>query len=399
MDACDVVRVDGPLAVFRDGFRARLGELGYSPLSAANQLRVMAHLSRWLTTEKIDLGELAGERVAQFLAVRRGMGYVCWLSERGLAPLLEYLRGEGALAAVVVPQAGGPVEEILSGYRAYLAGERGLVGATIRYYEADARLFLDQFVSGLDGVGCADVVGFVVAQCARRSVGAAKLLVTALRSLLRFLLLEGLVGTDLRAAVPPVAGWRGSYLPKAAQPEQIRLLLACCDRSRPVGRRDYAMLMLLSRLGLRACEVAALELADLDWRRGEMAIRGKGRREERLPLPVDAGEAVADYLRRDRLPGRWRQVFLKVIAPAGPMTAEAVKRVVIAACVRAGLPRISAHRLRHTTATDLLRHGAPLAEVGQLLRHRSAETTAIYAKVDLGALRELARPWPGSVRA
>lgn len=396
MDACSVVRVDGPLAGLRDGFRAELAVLGYTPLSAANWLRVMAHLSRWMAAERIDLGDLTPQCVGQFLAVRRECGYVCWLSERGLAPLLDYLRGQGVVPVPVAAVAGGPVGQILAGYRTYLAEERGLVAATICRYETDARLFLDRHVSALDSVTAGDVTGFVLAECAVRSVGTAKLLVTRLRSLLRFLLLQGLIATDLRPAVPPVAGWRGSHLPKAVKPEQVRLLLTSCDRSRPVGRRDYAMLMLLSRLGLRACEVAALELSDIDWRRGEMVIRGKGRRDERLPLPVDAGEALADHLRRDRLPGRWRQVFLKVLAPAGPMTAEAVKRVVAAACVRAGLPRISAHRLRHSTATDLLRHGAPLAEVGQLLRHRSAQTTAIYAKVDLGALRELARPWPGA---
>lgn len=195
--------------------------------------------------------------------------------------------------------------------------------------------------------------------------------------------------------MPAVAGWRGSHLPKAIGTDAVAALLATCDRgSRCAGRRDRAILLLLVRLGLRAAEVARLQLDDLDWRRGEVVIGGKGRRDERLPLPVDVGRAVVDYLRHDRPSGAERALFIHARAPYSPMTVGAVTAMVIAAAGRAGLGGVSAHRLRHTAATQMLRAQAPLTEVGQVLRHRSAATTAIYAKVDRGRLRELAAAWP-----
>jgi site-specific recombinase XerD len=176
----------------------------------------------------------------------------------------------------------------------------------------------------------------------------------------------------------------------------VSRLLASCDRGTPGGRRDYAILTVLARLGLRAGEVAGLELDDLDWRGGEIIVRGKGNRAERLPLPADVGEAVAGYLRAGRpATAAGRTVFVRVKAPRRALTKGGVTQVVAAAGRRAGLGPLSAHRLRHTVATELLRAGAPLAEIGQLLRHRSALTTAIYAKVDRDALRTIARAWPG----
>jgi integrase len=241
----------------------------------------------------------------------------------------------------------------------------------------------------------ADVTGFVLATCPGRAVGSAKLIVCAVRSLLRWLHMSGVVATPLAAAVPSVAGWRLSSLPRALEPGQLRSLLAACDRRTPAGRRDYAILLLLSRLGLRAGEVARLGLDDIDWRRGEFAISGKGNRAERLPLPADVGAAIAAYLRRGR-PGtaEGRSVFVRVHAPHRGLTTGGVTMVVFDAAQRAGLPKMHAHRLRHTAATAMLRAGSPLSEVGQVLRHRSALSTAIYAKVDRDALAVLARPWP-----
>lgn len=194
-----------------------------------------------------------------------------------------------------------------------------------------------------------------------------------------------------------MAGWRAGSLPRAVAAADVARLLASCDRRRRVGRRDYAVLMLLARLGLRAGEVAALQLHDLDWRAGEVVIHGKGGRVDRLPLPWDVGEAVAGYLRRGRPGTVHSRVFVRVHAPQGPLSAQGVQAVVRAACDRAGLARVGAHRLRHSVATEMLRAGAPLVEVGQVLRHRSAATTAIYAKVDRAALRPLALPWPAGV--
>lgn len=389
------VHVAGPLEAYASGFGAELERQGYASLSAANQLRVMAHVSRWLWAQGLEPGELTAQRVEAFLAVRRAQGYTCWLSLRGLAPLLGYLREVGVVPPLVPAACSGPVEEVLADYRAYLLRERGLVASTVGSYEAGARLFLTWRATGdVEGVTAGDVTRFVVGECSVRSRGSAKILVTALRSLLRFLFVTGRIGCDLVAAVPSVAQWRDASLPRALEPGVVRVLLACCDRGQVVGRRDYAILTVLVRLGLRAAEAAAMELTDIDWRAGEIIVRGKGNRRDRLPLPVDVGRALVAYLRGGRPRVGCSHVFLRTRAPQGPLTSGAVKAVVRKACARAGIAVVGAHRLRHTAATEVLRAGASMEEVAQLLRHRHPATTAIYAKVDRTALRTVARPWP-----
>jgi site-specific recombinase XerD len=398
VDVVSRVRVRGPLAEHAAGFAGFLAEAGYTPLSAANQVRVLAHLSRWLEGCGLGPGELTGERLGEFLAVRREAGYTCWLSERGLAPLTTFLRGLGVVPAAGPAAPAGAAGVLLGRYRAYLESERGLAAGTVRYCTDEARGFLAGREDRLAGLDAAEVSGFVADECRRRGTGSAKILVTALRSLLRFLVVEGIVTPGLQDAVPAVAGWRGGGLPKALPDGQVAALLAACDRETATGRRDFAVLTLLARLGLRACEAAALELGDIDWRAGTVTVRGKGRRDEQLPLPSDAGEALAGYLRDGRpADGASRRVFLLSRVPGGGLSAGVVIGIVRRACLRAGLPEAGAHRLRHTAATGMLRAGAPLAEIGQVLRHRSATTTAIYAKVDHGALAQLAMPWPGSL--
>lgn len=219
--------------------------------------------------------------------------------------------------------------------------------------------------------------------------------VTALRSLLRFLHLRGVITGSLADAVPSTASWRLSGLPRALEPEQLRALLGSCDRPSPGGRRDYAVLVMLARLGLRAGEVAALRIEDVDWRAGELRISGKGRRDERLALPDDVGEAIVAYLQKGRpATALDRSLIVRVRAPHHGLTTGGVTQIVVAAAARSGLGQIHSHRLRHTAATQMLRAGASLEEVGQVLRHRQVLTTAIYAKVDRDAFRGLARPWP-----
>ena len=252
--------------------------------------------------------------------------------------------------------------------------------------------------SGIDLFGLAprDVTDFVLVECRNRPRGTAKLMVTALRSLLSFLHIEGELAQPLATAVPSVASWRVAGLPRSLEPSQVRKLLASCDRRRATGRRDFAILMLLVRLGLRAGEVAGMELNDIDWRCGEVVVRGKGDRHERLPLPSDVGEAIVGYLRRGRPPtAQGRTLFIRRQAPHQRLTSTAVTNIVSEAGKRAGLGSLHAHRLRHTAATQMLRAGAPLEEIGQVLRHRSLLSTAIYAKVDRKSLQTLARPWPG----
>jgi site-specific recombinase XerD len=211
---------------------------------------------------------------------------------------------------------------------------------------------------------------------------------------LRFLFLQGLTPLPLADAVPSAARWSHSALPRALDTRSVSTLLEGCDRSRAVGLRDFAILTILVRLGLRSCEVAHLLLEDVHWRAGELLVRGKGNRVERLPVPCDVGEAMTDYLRQARPASSCRALFLRALAPHVEMTPGAVGMVVALACDRVGLARVGAHRLRHTAATEMLRGGASLAEIGDVLRHRRPATTAIYAKVDHAALSVLARPWP-----
>lgn len=394
------VRVSGPLGPYACGFRKELARQGYTSHSASNQLQLMAHASRWLANRELGVDELTPARVEEFLAARRVEGYTLWLSTKAMAPVLAYLRG---LDVVPPPSPVGPAtpaEELLEHYQAYLVQERGLAAGTVCSYLHVARLFLStrspEGECGLEHLAAAEVTDFVLAECTTRKVGSAKYVVCGLRSLLRFLFVEGHVEGQLEAAVPKVAGWRLAGLPTVfGRPEVVRLL-ASCDRRSTFGRRDFAVLTLLIRLGVRAGEVAALELADIDWRSGEVTIRGKGRRQERLPLPVDVGDALVGWLRRGRPDCECAKVFTTVRAPHRGLTSGGVSAIVRAACTRAGLAEVNAHRLRHTAATEMLRAGAGLAEVGQVLRHASVLTTAIYAKVDRTRLRGLALPWPGS---
>jgi integrase/recombinase XerD len=396
------VRVRGPLGVFAPGFAAELERVGYRRVPVVFQLQLMAHASRWLESEGVGVEALTTEVVERFLASRRAAGYTNYVTPRAVAPLLGYLRVLGVAPSASPVIAVGAVEVLLAGYREYLLVERGLSVDTIEAYVLAVRPFLgererDGDELDLGGLTAADVVAFVVARCPVQSRGAAKMTVTGLRSLLGYLHLRGLIAGPLADAVPSSASWRLSGLPRALEPEQLQALLGSCDREAATGRRDYAVLVMLARLGMRAGEVAALTLDGVDWRAGELVIVGKGRRSERLPLPTDVGEAIVDYLRAGRpVTAQDRCLFVRVRAPHHGLTTGGVTQVVVSAARRSGLGQIHAHRLRHTAATGMLRAGASLEEIGQVLRHRQVLTTAIYAKVDRDALRQLARPWPGA---
>lgn len=393
------VCVSGPLAAYRDGFAEELAGQGYTAGSAQRQVQLMAYLSCWLDSRGLGAADLAAGRVREFLAARRADGYTRELSGRGMAPLLGYLRGLGVTPVPPEPVACTAAELLAEDYRRYLVSGQGLAESTVRAYLATARLFLGQREAqqgGLDleNLTAGQVTGFE--QCRARRVAAARALVTGLRSLLRYLYWAGCTaGHQLAPAVPAPAGFAGGCLPRGLDEEAVAALLGSCDRDTAAGRRDLAILTLLARLGLRAGEVAVLTLDDLDWHRGEITVRGKGGRTGRLPLPADAGEAVADYLQHGRPRTACRAVFLRARAPMGGLGRSGVGDVVMHACERAGLPRAGPHRLRHSAATAMLRGGASLAEAGQVLRQARAAATAIYAKVDRTALRALARPWPG----
>jgi site-specific recombinase XerD len=293
----------------------------------------------------------------------------------------------------------GPVEElVVESFRDWLVSERRLAASTVKYYVRGARLFLaERGGQDLAVLGLGEVSSFMVRECRRLSVGSAKNLATGLRSLLRYLYLEGVTDRELAQAVPAPASRRGGGLPRGLGAEEVVALLAGCDDSTWLGRRDYAIVVVLVRLGLRAREVAALSLDDVDWAHGEMVVRGKGNHTERLPLPVDVGEAVVAYLQDGRPETTCRALFLRAQAPRVGLSASGVSSVARAACMAAGVLGGGAHRLRHSAATAMLRAGASLDEVSQVLRQRDLQTTSSYAKVDFVALRPLAQPWPERV--
>ena len=390
--------VSGPLAPYAPGFALWLTSRAYSPKAAANRLYQFDQLSRWLEREGLGVGELTGEHAERFAAARRAAGLVTWAAPQSAMLPVGYLRSLGVAPATTPVLAEGPLEQLLEDYCRYLRVERALCDHTVLdAYVPAARLFLAGWDGpvglGLERMRAADVSSFLAGECPKRSVSGARDLVCALRSLLRYLHLAGLIDVPLVWAVPSVADLRDRSLPRGLDPVAVKKLLGSCDRRTLVGRRDYAVLLLLARLGLRAGEVAAIRLDDIDWRAGLLLVRGKGSRQDVLPLPVDVGEAVVSYLRR-RPRCECRALFLRVMAPREGLNRCTVAWVVRAACDRAGLPRVGAHRLRHTAATEMLRAGASLPEIGQVLRHHEPKTTAIYAKVDRKALRPLARPWP-----
>ncbi len=392
--------VRGPLAPYVPRFAEKLLEQGYTHNSAAQHICFVAQLDRWLLAEGLGVADLNESTIERYLSERRAAGYVLHLSRKAMRPLLEFLAPLGVLPPAP-PVRLDPVEELLSRYRGYLLTERGLAPGTVTGYVHLARPFLASRLRGdrldLAGLTAADVVGFVLASCPGRATGTAKLIVTVTRSLLVWLHLTGMVEVPLSTAVPGVAGWRLAGLPQALTQAQLRALLASCDRRIATGRRDYAILVLLVRLGLRSGEVARLGLDDIDWYAGELRVVGKANRSETLPVPADVGAAITAYLRRGR-PGmaQGRSVFIRVHAPHTALTAGGVGNVVNAAGRRAGLGHVHAHQLRHTAATAMLRAGSALPEVGQVLRHRSVFNTAIYAKVDQDALMVLAKPWPAT---
>jgi site-specific recombinase XerD len=382
-----------------EGYGARLLKLGYSPLSVTRSLTALGHLGRWMERENVDVDQLDAAAVMAFLAAHvkdRGRRPTA-----GVLPLLDYLRAEG----VVAPKPAEPrtqLDRLIADYRAWLLGERELAPATVRGHAELARRFLAERISA-DGelemrhLTGAEVTAFLLGECARVKPGSAGCYANRLRSLLGFLSLRGHTEPGLARSVPSVARWREAGVPPVPSRPQIERLLGSCDRSSHVGARDFAILILLARLGLRAVEVSRLELDDLRWRAGEIEVDGKGHERDRLPLPSDVGQALVDHLKlRGRSAGR--RVFLTAHAPTRPLEPSGVRSVVRDACRRAGIEPVAAHRLRHALASELLGEGASLIDIGQVLRHKHLESTAIYAKVDLARLRQAAQPWPGAAR-
>lgn len=391
------VRVLGPLSPDAEQFRLLLAERGYTPLTRVTQLQVMAHLSKWLQARGLGVADLNTARFEEYLAARRAGGYASFCSWAGLGQLVEVLTRCGAPLQQAAAAPDSPLEVLLAGYARYLRQERGLADSTISAYVLRARRFLIGYGHGADvtQLGTAAVTHAVLRESQTLSAGSAQFFAVALRSFLRYCHLTGATERDLSAASLPVTGRRREALPRGISTAQARALLAACDRRTSAGRRDYAVILLLLRLGLRACEVAALQLEDLDWRAGELTVHGKAHRVDRLPLPGEVGAAMAAYLRHGPRRGEHRELFLRTLAPRGGLSREAIGCIVRRASVRAGLTPFGPHRLRHALACDMVRAGVPLGQIGQVLRHADATSTSIYARVDLEQLRTVARPWPG----
>ena len=363
------------------------------------------HLSRWLARRRLGTADVDEATGLEYIKHRRRQQAHCRGNSGILKLLVEQLRQQGVVAPRRLPPPRFPGERLGRDFERYLTHERALAPATRINYLAFAREFLTHCF-GRGAVRLRDLTARAIHQFMVRVVpklgsGRAKLMVTALRSFFRFLLLRGDVRVDWAACVPPVANWRLAELPKSMEPADVERLLRECNRRTITGQRDYTILLLLARLGLRACEIVALTLDDIDWEAGEIRLRGKGSQHDRLPLPQDVGAALATYLRTGRPRCADRHVFIRRAAPhrgfAGSMT---VCTIVMRALARAGLSpaRKGAHLLRHSLAVRMLRRGASFSEIGQILRHRVPQSTEIYAKVDLDALRPLAQPWPGGAR-
>jgi len=392
------------LAPYIGVFKRRSIALGYTPTTVRNQAPLISGFSKWLDRKKIPIEQISLNHVECYLRYRarsrcRRSGEVAILRR-----LLDLLREEGIVPEQPACPEDTPAQRLLDEYACYLRQERALSPRTLIYYLDFARGFLGQtFGEGrleMSALRAADVIKFIQREVARRSRGSARKLTTGLRSFLRFARYRGYITADLAAGVPAVAHWSMPSIPRSIEPKNVRRVLSHCNRRTAVGSRDYAILLLLARLGLRASAIALLELDDIDWEAATLSVRGKGGHVHVLPLPIEVGKAIAAYLTK-RPVCTSRRVFLRARAPLqGFKTYFAVVSVVKHAMVRAGIdsPRKGAHQFRHALACEMLRNGSSLPEIGQVLGHRSPQSTAIYAKVDLPSLRTIALPWPGGAR-
>ncbi len=398
--------LEGPLAAHIHSFAKWASEQGYALSSLRKQVRIAAYFSRWLGRNSVRLHSVSLEHAAEYLRSRARRVRIHKGDAPALRYLIECLRRDGViLAEKIAVSRPTPVEQCAKEFELYLRQERVLAEATIINYVPLIRCFLkDRFGEGavkLSRLRSGDVVGFVQRQAPRLHPKRSKLLTTALRCFLQYARYCGEVTADLAAAVPVVPNWSRTTLPRGITTEQVRQLLASINRRTATGRRDYAILLLLARLGLRSSEVAFLDLDDIDWNVGQLSVRGKRGRHTELPLLPEVGKAIAAYLRRGRPESASRRLFLRAKAPLrGFQGASGVGSVVRHSLKRAKVnaPTHGAHQFRHGLATEMLRQGASLAEIGELLRHQHAQTTTIYAKVDIDALRTLALPWPGGAR-
>lgn len=394
----------GPLVPYLESFARLLIGQGFRQRHLGPSIRIAANFSRWLQTRKTVATQINDADVVKFLR-RPGMRATIKGGGRAsLQRLLDFLRDEGVVRSATQCVNLTPLQEVVQRYGRDLLDKQGLSEKTRIQYCPFVEAFLSQRFGNekidLAALCAADVIRFIRAQAVRLSPARAKAATIALRSFLRYAWYRGEIHWDLAAAVPMVPNWSMTAIPRAITAEHVRAALAHCQRDKSSGSRDFAILLLLARLGLRAGEIVSLTLDSIDWEHGSIAVSGKGGHTARLPLPSEVGGAIAHYLRFGRQTCASRTLFLRMNAPIRSLgSSTTIGTIVNAALTRAGVvcSNRGSHQFRHALAADMLRQGATLSEIGSLLRHRHAKTTAIYAKVDFVALRPLGLPWPGAI--
>jgi site-specific recombinase XerD len=392
----------GPLGSYLNSFTSLLSEKGYTNYSIKVKIRLVAKFSQWLTQQNLGIDDLKLELFDDFIKYQKTGNPVRRGDLATLKLLLRHLSDAGVILPPVIKIDDNPFCQIEDGFAQYLSHERGLSAETLTTYIPLVRCFLsNRFKAGtikLEKLCPKDITAFILSYTQSVKRNTAKLMVTSLRAFFRYLRLRGQIATDLAAFVPAISDWRLTGLPKSLEPEQIDCLLKSCDQNTKVGQRDFTILLLLARLGLRAGEIVKMTLDDINWDVGELIIRGKGPRKDKLPIPYDVGEALADYLQHGRPDCPTRCVFIRARAPYQCFSSSvAICNVVQRALLRAKINSSykGAHLLRHSLATNMLRKGASLTEIGEILRHQLPNTTELYTKVDIVSLRSLAQPWLG----
>jgi integrase/recombinase XerD len=400
------VQWSGPLEPFAAGFDAELARLGYTPAGTRRKLEAVAHLSCWLAERGMTANDIGNKTVAEFTAARRAAGHSSQLTGRSLAWMLSYLREIGAVQPTPAPGPTAGAGHLLDRFGTFLADERGLADKTRGAHLDSARRFLAAAgragETGLpvSALTASDVTAFLAGMARVQAPGTTQNTASMLRTFLTWLYSDGVIAAPLAGTVPGAYRRRRIRMPALVTGAEAAALLAACDRTTAQGLRDYAIVLALTRMGLRAREIAALALEDVDWRSGIVVISGKGGRRDQLPLPRDVAEALIAYL-RDGRPAVVldRRLFVRSVAPHRGLTGYGVGHAVARAARDAGLDRVRPHQLRYFAATAMQAAGAPLAEIGQVLRHEDERTTSLYAKVDVAALRPLAPPWPAAPSA
>lgn len=388
-----------------DGFAATLAEAGYSPYTIRGYIRAAVHVARWADRRGIEIASWEDDIIPRF---RRHLSQCRCITRNkgvfgdaipGVTRLFAYLRAQHVIADARPVEPPPTCAAILEGFSAWMLHHRGVTPSTMKRYKLALRSFLTDLGEDPTKYSVERIRSFVIQQLASLGRGDTRSVVSAIRAFLRFLVAERRVPPGIEHCVPTVPQWRLSSLPRYLEALDVERLVQSCDLSTGHGLRDHAILLLLSRLGLRAGDIVGMTLLDIDWRCGTLRVRGKGRREALLPLPQDVGEALLAYLERGRPKSTSERIFLTVYAPTRPFASSAtVSDIVRFALGRAGIrnpPSRGAHLLRHSAATAMLRAGGSLDTIATVLRHQSSETTAYYAKVDVAMLEQIAQPWPG----